>query len=866
MSRKKDFSYISIIVFALLIVFSSAWAGIIATNTGRTFYENRSIEWTWLMNPWKLTGESGWDTVDAWTPATVTDQVDDGYTGWAQASLPDGVTIGLFEYGLRNVAAGEVAGIGAVGNDAAGSDDDVYRTRRKTRWQKFVQINSSKQVEYYQDTSSNSVWFLVAYGKYGKPIGMRPNFRGTTGWTAMELRDSNTTGWDADHLDFSGEALFPRDANGVMIRILSAAASNIVYQYAMRGADSVNSKDTDSGLIRDSAATFNWGFVGLDGLKADINASNVLIDGAAAMWFDNSSGIQFVRNAEVDPYDITAQVHALTDAAWSGDALNLAGPVYPGSAAVLLRIHNTSAVATGLKIREYTATWDNNSADYYDDTVDIDSVDYHWVPVYSPTGETKTIEMKSAAFDNFDVYVVGQSYGATTPSTNLCAICSALPDYTPPYVEVGIGDSVMWHNLPECSDVYSKASIDINSYLKNYAGNAARLYGGVVRNIQDQYRISAGCCAAACSAGNTCGFDYIIVQGGGNDMVALCPEATDPAVCPAACDDDVVTINGRWDNIISDIGYQTSGKERIILTGMYPLITPAPPPPNDWGWDHRNQCFVSMNNLNRAKAVASKLIYWVDSSAVMNTGTPTLYESDNIHPNNLGSDAIGNLIANAIQAAELDDCSNRLSCQNFEGTGYDGGESWTEAGTTAPNEDYATAPLNGLQSLYLTDTGSDPTTYVSFANQSTLWVAFAGRLSANPSVAGTYDLMRIQDSSGNTLARVAWNRTSSTYRLQAFHGTAGGSTCQTAGISTTVPQYVWTRYIKDPGADTGTMDLYTSLTPSKPGAPTCTIAVGTSDANAGRVQFTWSGTPSAKIDQVLVDDAGGIGSLPASYY
>ena len=72
--------------------------------------------------------------------------------------------------------------------------------------------------------------------------------------------------------------------------------------------------------------------------------------------------------------------------------------------------------------------------------------------------------------------------------------------------------------------------------------------------------------------------------------------------------------------------------------------------------------------------------------------------------------------------------------QNFEGTGYDNGETWTEyVGTGATvNEDYATspAPLAGEQSLYVVGGSDDGETYTSFSSSGTIHVRMMIRFTA----------------------------------------------------------------------------------------------------------------------------------------
>ena len=63
-------------------------------------------------------------------------------------------------------------------------------------------------------------------------------------------------------------------------------------------------------------------------------------------------------------------------------------------------------------------------------------------------------------------------------------------------------------------------------------------------------------------------------------------------------------------------------------------------------------------------------------------------------------------------------CDGYLICQGFETatTGYDNSESWAETGETiTPNDTASPSPLVGAQSLRLNDTGTDPSSCITFS-------------------------------------------------------------------------------------------------------------------------------------------------------
>lgn len=59
--------------------------------------------------------------------------------------------------------------------------------------------------------------------------------------------------------------------------------------------------------------------------------------------------------------------------------------------------------------------------------------------------------------------------------------------------------------------------------------------------------------------------------------------------------------------------------------------------------------------------------------------------------------------------------------QDFEGAGYDNGETWTETGTATMDEDYTGVVLAGAQSYRLVTAADGGRTQVAFAGQTELW-------------------------------------------------------------------------------------------------------------------------------------------------
>lgn len=111
--------------------------------------------------------------------------------------------------------------------------------------------------------------------------------------------------------------------------------------------------------------------------------------------------------------------------------------------------------------------------------------------------------------------------------------------------------------------------------------------------------------------------------------------------------------------------------------------------------------------------------------------------------------------------------------QNFEGTGYDNGETWTESGTGIVNEDYTGVVLEGAQSLRISMASQNCKTITEFAAQDEVWVYFllhpvalrpsdntyvmwmnTNQSLANLVVDGTGQLVANSDHSTNTISTV----------------------------------------------------------------------------------------------------------------
>jgi hypothetical protein len=202
------------------------------------------------------------------------------------------------------------------------------------------------------------------------------------------------------------------------------------------------------------------------------------------------------------------------------------------------------------------------------------------------------------------------------------------------------------------------------------------------------------------------------------------------------------------------------------------------------------------------------------------------------------------MIIRSVSSA-ANECDGKLVCQNFEGTGYDNSESWSEV--DSPDEDYTTTVLRGSQSLDISGDTYESTT-ITFSATGPCYVFFRFRFSALPSSDASIFIMR--DASDNQLAAL---RLRSNGYIRAYNGT-GGYENSGGTYSANTTYYVWLEYTAGSGAD-GETKVYIDTDTTKPAA-TITVSDGDATTDATKVVLTNGndGTPNFVFDQILVDD------------
>lgn len=190
------------------------------------------------------------------------------------------------------------------------------------------------------------------------------------------------------------------------------------------------------------------------------------------------------------------------------------------------------------------------------------------------------------------------------------------------------------------------------------------------------------------------------------------------------------------------------------------------------------------------------------------------------------------LIEKEVAASGGNPPASPLVNQNFEGTGYDNGETWGENGFGTKDEDYTTTVLLGSQSLFCSiDDSSAGSTFTSFSGGGERWGFCMFRVVTSRN--GNF--VRLFDSGfANVVMQVKINGT----KLRAVCGSVE-SLDTVASFSTGTTYYLWWRYLKGTGLN-GEAEIWFSTTSTKPADGSDNhrkTIVGTATTDAAELAF-----------------------------
>lgn len=224
-----------------------------------------------------------------------------------------------------------------------------------------------------------------------------------------------------------------------------------------------------------------------------------------------------------------------------------------------------------------------------------------------------------------------------------------------------------------------------------------------------------------------------------------------------------------------------------------------------------------------------------------------------------GTDLVQEFAYDAGAACADESCSGFIACQNYEGTGFDNSESYSEylaGGGASIDEDSTTSPLRGSQSLrmYAGTTGNFAWLYRIFGatiTSGSLHFRFRADDATPPVVQSM--LAAFRTTGGNDDIGIA---ISNTGHLIGIHGTT--VTTGSATISDATAYHVWADFAN--GAGSGTLRVYVSTTVEKPATADITITTGTNNTALERFGFWSQATMTLDYDQLLIhaDEIGDV--------
>ncbi|MEZ4449899.1 MAG: SGNH/GDSL hydrolase family protein [Nannocystaceae bacterium] len=222
------------------------------------------------------------------------------------------------------------------------------------------------------------------------------------------------------------------------------------------------------------------------------------------------------------------------------------------------------------------------------------------------------------------VLLVSLSFGCGS----LCAEVEALSGES---TLLAIGDSILATNARTCQSIPHHAALSLGRPVDNRAVSGRSVSKGSDR-IPAHYE-----------AGD---WDWVIVDGGANDIVSVCGAAEvddviDGLASADVADGDMVEL---VDRIVAD-------GARVILLGYYPMKERA-----RYGFDDCAEALAALNTRYQQLAESRTEVEFVFLGEVIDPeDTPDAYRSDRVHPSPEGSKRAGELVAERIREVEARD-------------------------------------------------------------------------------------------------------------------------------------------------------------------------------------------------------------------
>ncbi|MCB9663605.1 MAG: SGNH/GDSL hydrolase family protein [Alphaproteobacteria bacterium] len=191
-----------------------------------------------------------------------------------------------------------------------------------------------------------------------------------------------------------------------------------------------------------------------------------------------------------------------------------------------------------------------------------------------------------------------------------------------------VGDSLLASHANLCASIPDAVSLELGRPGENRSVGGSRVLGG---DDAIPGQVVAG------------DWDWVIVDGGGNDLNEVC--ATDGE---AAVIQELVDENGQEGAMPALVDRLVEGGARVALLGYYPMRDGAL-----LGFDDCDAAFAELNQRYTDVAALREGVVFVDlGQAIDPEGTPSAYFLDGVHPSRYGATLAGELVARRIREAE----------------------------------------------------------------------------------------------------------------------------------------------------------------------------------------------------------------------
>ena len=195
---------------------------------------------------------------------------------------------------------------------------------------------------------------------------------------------------------------------------------------------------------------------------------------------------------------------------------------------------------------------------------------------------------------------------------------------------IAIGDSVMEWNAEKGASIPDVIGEKLNRVVYNAAVSGALFVDGDAPDDSIAAQYVDG------------DWEWLVLDGGGNDVNEECG-------C-GQCDevlDGIISTDAAAGALPGLVDQAVASGVRVVLLGYYEI-----PPTGEYGFADCNPIIEQLSSRLAALAETSDDVLFVDGRDVFDSSELENYDDDHVHPSELGSERIGQAIAERILAAE----------------------------------------------------------------------------------------------------------------------------------------------------------------------------------------------------------------------